>query len=374
MGKLHSLAVTSYPMYFKPVADIRKVCFADIDEDAAKEAKQRYGYDEWTTDWRAMVAREDVDVVDIGTPNIFHKEMVLEALKSKKHIFCEKPLGMNAKDAKEMYEAAESAGIVHAVGHNNRSIPAVQMIKRLMDRGEFGDIFSIQMRYIQDWAISEDTPMQWRFDIDVAGSGALGDIGSHALDIARFLIGDIASVNAQSRTIVKERNVVKKALLGGKPRPEDITGTKEIKVDDETQALVKFKNGVTGTLQASRFCLGHKDTLDIEVYGSKGAARFSRERPNELSFYSGSDPADIQGYRTIKMGPEHPYGNFWVMADLGIGYNEQKCAEFSRFFEAIADGDKSKVAVSFYDGYKVCQLVDAITQSAVKQEWVTLSD
>ena len=247
------------------------------------------------------------------------------------------------------------------------------MIKRLMERGEFGTIYSIQMRYIQSWGMSDLKPMQWRFDEKRAGSGTLGDTGSHAIDIGRYLLGDVRRVCAVSRTFVKERNIYANALLSGADT-STLLGTQAVDVDDDIKTLVEFENGATGTLWSSRFCLGHEDSLDIEIYGSKGSARFSRERPNELEFYSSNDPSDERGFHRIKMGPEHPNGELWPMADLGIGYVEQKCVEYRDFFRAVALGDPSLVSCSFYDGYKVCQFIDAAKQSSREGGWVVLEN
>lgn len=178
---------------------------------------------------------------------------------------------------------------------------------------------------------------------------------------------------AVSRTFVKERNIYANALLSGADT-STLLGTQAVDVDDDIKTLVEFENGATGTLWSSRFCLGHEDSLDIEIYGSKGSARFSRERPNELEFYSSNDPSDERGFHRIKMGPEHPNGELWPMADLGIGYVEQKCVEYRDFFRAVALGDPSLVSCSFYDGYKVCQFIDAAKQSSREGGWVVLEN
>lgn len=375
MAKLHTLAISSYPKYFyPPAAEVERICLVDVDPALAEEGKKRYGYARCATDWHELLDDPETNVIDICTPNDMHKEIVLEAVKRGKHVFCEKPLSVSAEDALEMYEAAKAAGVVHAVGHNNRAMSAVRLLKLLIDRGDLGEIYSFQMRYIQSWGLSPETPMQWRFDAGRAGSGALGDIGSHAIDISRYLLGDLKRVSAEMKTIVKERAVVKNALLthsGGNGEP---TAKQAVDVDDDVKALIEFESGVTATLWASRFCIGQEDTLDIEVYGSEGAAKFSRERPNQLEFYSGSDSEDVAGFRTIKMGPAQPYGEMWPMADLGIGYVEQKCIDFKHFFEAVAEGDPSRVNVDFYGGYKVCQAIDAIKKSAAECKWVELKE
>lgn len=375
MGKLHSLAVSSYPVYFYPPAlNVRKECIVDRNPDTVEDSRLRFGFARGICDWKKLIEDEKTDAIIVATPNYLHKEMTLEAIKAGKHVFCEKPLGMSGNEAYEMYLAAEKSKVITAVGHNNRALSAIRFLKNLIDKGKLGNIYSIQMRYIQAWGASPDAPMQWRFDASKAGTGTLGDTGSHALDIGRYLLGEVKRVCAVEKTFVKERDVCENALLSGAAGHGAVTGRKKVDVDDDVKALVEFENGATGTLWSSRFCRGHEDTLDIEVYGSKGAARFSRERPNELEFYSEEENAQIRGFRKIKMGPLHPNGELWPMADLGVGYVEQKCVEYKDFFEAIAKNDPKLVSCSFYDGYKVCQIIDAISKSAAEGIWISVDN
>ncbi|MDO4274521.1 MAG: Gfo/Idh/MocA family oxidoreductase [Eubacteriales bacterium] len=375
MGKLHTLAIQSYPVYYyPPKAKVTRECVVDIDEEIARISRDRFGFDRYDTDWKTLLRDEKTTAVVIATPNFLHKPIVMEAVKAGKHVFCEKPLAMTGQDAWEMYQAAERAGVVHAVGHNNRALSGIRLMKQLIDRGELGQIYSIQMRYVQAWGMDPEAPMQWRFDASKAGTGTLGDTGSHALDIGRYLLGDYKRVTALSKTFVQERNVAAGALLSKVPDKEQITGRRKVDVDDDIKALVEFECGASGSLWSSRFCMGHEDTLDIEIYGSAGSARFSRERPNELEFYSGKDEDKIRGFRKIKMGPQHPNGELWPMADLGVGYVEQKCVEYKDFFEGIADDAPGKVATSFYDGFKVCQVIDAMAESAKTRQWVEIDN
>lgn len=375
MGKLHSLAFSSYPVYYyPPLLEVTKECIVDVNSEIAETSKLRYGFRRSETDWKKLLNDSKTDAIVIATPNYLHKPIALEAIKAGKHVFCEKPLAMNEHEAYEMFEAANRAGIIHAVGHNNRALSAIRLLKELIDHGELGTIYSMQMRYVQSWGLDPQAPMQWRFDASKAGTGTLGDTGSHALDIGRYLLGDYKRVISLNRTIIKERNVANGALLSKIPSKDQIIGKQKVDVDDDIKTLVEFESGVTAILWSSRFCIGHEDSLDIEVYGSKGSARFSRERPNELEYYCGTDSEDLRGFRKIKMGPEHPNGELWPMADLGVGYVEQKCVEYKDFFTAIAKNDPSLVATSFYDGFKVCQVIDAIKQSAETNTWVTVNN
>ncbi len=218
MGKLHSLAISSYPKFYYPAkAKVNRACIVDINEEVAKAGMERFGFNRFETDWKKLLVDKEITVIDILTPNDTHKEIVLEAIKAGKNIYCEKPLAMNGDDAHEMYEAAQKAGIIHAVGYNNRALSGVRMVKNLIDSESLGELYSVQLRYIQSWGHSPEAPMQWRFDSKRAGSGAIGDTGTHILDVARYLLGDIERVSALSRTFVKERNVSSKALLSKTP-------------------------------------------------------------------------------------------------------------------------------------------------------------
>ena len=370
MGKLHTLAIESYPKYyFPPAAEISLECLIDHKQENAEQRMKRFGFKRCGTDYRELLNDEKTDVIIVSTPNYLHKPIVMDAIAAGKHVFCEKPLGMNAEDAYEMYKAAEAADVICAVGHNNRALSGIREMKKLIDEGKFGKVYSIQMRYIQSWGLDPEAPMQWRFDASKAGTGTLGDTGSHALDIGRYLCGEIKRVSSLNKTFVTERNVAENALLSGKPNAESILGRHKVDVDDDTKSVVEFENGVTGFLWSSRFCIGHEDSLDIEVYGSEGAGRFSRERPNELEVVFKSDGDELRGFRKIKMGPAHPNGELWPMADLGVGYVEQKCVEYKDFFEAIAENDKTKVSCSFYDGFKACQVIDAVKKSSETGSW-----
>lgn len=370
MGKLHTLAVQSYPVYYHPAAvSVSKECVVDINPEIAEMSKEHYGFKNCSTDYHDLLKDEKTDAIIVATPNFLHKPIVMEALKAGKHVFCEKPLAMNAEDAYEMYMAAKEAGVIHAVGHNNRALSGIRFMKKLIEEGRLGKIYSIQMRYIQSWGMDPEAPMQWRFEASKAGTGTLGDTGSHALDIGRYLLGEVKRVSSLNSTFVKERNVAAGALLSKVPDKDKITGRQTVDVDDDTKSVIEFESGVSGFLWSSRFCIGHEDTLDIEIYGSEGAARFSRERPNELEVVFKNDGDELRGFRKLKMGPSHPNGELWPMADLGVGYVEQKCVEYKAFFEAIASDDNNLTSCDFYDGFKVCQIVDAIKKSSETGKW-----
>jgi predicted dehydrogenase len=373
MTKLHCIAFRSYPMYFYPPAAypvLDTVC--DVLEEPAKIAAHRFGFRQHVIGWEKVVVNPDIDLIDITTPNYAHKDIAIAAAENGKHVYCEKPLTNNLDDARAMLAAVKKAGVVNAVGYNNRRIPAVVFAKDLIQQGAIGDIYNVRAEYLQDWAIDPMVPMEWRFDSEKAGSGSLGDIGSHAIDMIRFLIGDFEEVMATTERWVPERPIASSAVLGG-AKVENLSSAKKapVTVDDSVECLAKFKSGATGLIHASRFAYGKKNTLGFEIYGSRGALQFSNDRLWELRYYAGDDPADRQGYRTIKIGPQHPYGAaFWPIADLGLGYADIKTIEVSHLLEAIAG--KGFVAADFLDGVKALEVCDAILRSARTKEWVKI--
>lgn len=371
MTKLHSIAYASYPMYFGG-APVRPVLYSvcDVAEAAARAAAERYGYDRHVVGWEAVVGDPAIGLVDITTPNFAHRDVAVAAIQTGKHVYCEKPLARTLDEARDMQRAAEAAGVVNAVGYNNRCIPAVRFARQLIEDGRIGDIYNVRAEYLQDWAIDPLAPMEWRFDADKAGTGSLGDIGSHAIDLVRYLVGDIAEVSATTERWVAERPLASATVLGGS-RSEDLALAPRapVTVDDSAEFLARFTNGAVGIFHASRFAYGKKNTLAVEVYGSKGALQFANDRLWELRFYDGGDPADLQGYRTLKMGAAHPYGDaFWPIPDLGLGYADIKTIEIHHLMEAIAG--RGDVMASFADGVKALEVCEAVTTSARQGGWV----
>ena len=372
MTKLHSIAYRSYPLYFDPPAAIpvlHTVC--DVAEEPAAKAAGRYGYANHVVGWERMLEDQAIDLVDITTPNFAHKDVAIAAAKAGKHVYCEKPLANTLDEARAMLAAVQAAGVVHAVGYNNRRIPAVVFAKQLIDRGEIGEVYNVRAEYLQDWAIDPLAPMEWRFDASKAGTGSLGDIGSHAIDLVRFLVGEYDSVFAAMERRVGERPIAAATVLGG-ARGDLATNPKgKVTVDDSVEFIARFKSGAVGLFHASRFAYGKKNTLGFEIYGSKGALKFSNDRLWELLYYAGSDADDVQGYRTIKMGAQHPYGDaFWPIPDLGLGYADIKTIEISHLMEAVAG--IGKPSATFDDGVKAIEVCDAVVRSAQDRQWATV--
>ena len=367
MGRVHSIAYSILPSFFPDLPLVRRQVVVDVTEDLARRAARQFGYDEWAVGWRAIVSRPDIDIVDIVTPNDLHRPIADFALDHGKHVLCEKPLALTAEEAREMAEKAARAKSVSMLVFNYRRCPAVLEAKRLIDEGKIGKILGFRGLYLQDWAMPPETPWTWRFGAAQSGSGALGDIGSHALDIAHFLVGEIDSVAGATETFVKARPRAGAPNAGA--AAEDWL---PVDVDDCTVALLRFANGAVGTLEASRFAYGRKNYLAFEISGTKGALAFNWERSNELQFYSAEDRNDVQGFRTIVAGPAQPNGElFWPIPGLGTGYVETQVAQIGEFIRAIAG--KGQADTGFAHGYRIQQLMEGILAAARSGRWVSVS-
>ena len=379
MGRLHSLAMATLPSFFPDLPAIRRSVVVDVTEELAQRGAHQFGYDEWALDWKKVVARPDIDVVNIVTPNDSHRAIAEFAMAQGKHVLCEKPLALSAADAREMAEQSRRSKGTHMVGFNYRRCPAVLEAKKLIDEGAIGEILSFRALYLQDWAMPDDTPWSWRFGAKEAGSGALGDIGSHALDYALFLVGEVESVCAAAKTIVahRPRGAAANFAAASKGAP-DVTaraGSNEmipVDVDDVAISLIRFSNGALGTLEASRFAWGHKNDLSFEISGSKGALAFRWERRNELHYYSAADRNDVQGYRVIMCGPAQPSGDlFWPIPGLGTAYYETQVLQAGTFVKAIAGGKQPDT--DFAHGYRVQEIMETMLASAQSGQWTPVT-
>jgi predicted dehydrogenase len=271
-----------------------------------------------------------------------------------------------------MYEAVSAAGVTNLVAFNYRRTPAVVLAHDLIAQGALGEIRNFRGTYLQDWSNDPDLPLSWRFQHSVAGSGALGDIATHVLDIARYLVGDVAAVGALTRTYIPSRPVSEgpDQLAGAQKLSGGARG--EVDVDDEVLAMLRFESGAVGSLEATRHAHGRKNFLTFEVHGDRGSVRFDYERRDSLEVYLADDPADRQGFRTIFTGPAHPYGAaLWPIPALGIGYGETKIIECYELMRAIAQG--GRCTPDFLDGYQVARICEAIVQAADSGEWIELA-
>lgn len=373
MGKAHSLAYAAMPMFFWPAPALpaRRI-IADATDELAADAAARFGFAESTSDWRRVVEHPEVDLVDIATPNHLHAEIAAAAAAAGKHIISEKPLARTGQEAAGMYRAVSDAEVVNMVAFSYRRTPAVALAKRYIDDGSIGAVLNFRGTYLQDWSADPDSPLSWRFRKDVAGSGALGDIGTHVLDLARYLVGEVSAVHSLLSTWVPQRPQASGAVdtLGAGRNAAAPRGA--VDVDDEVLTTLRFSSGAVGTLEASRNAWGRNNFLTFEIHGTTGSLLFNYERRDELQVVLAAD-GDDRGFRTIYTGPAHPYGAaMWPIPALGIGFGDTKIIECHDLCEAIATGGKA--SPDFGDGYQIARISDAIIASSGSGSWVEVPD
>jgi predicted dehydrogenase len=372
MGKSHAVAFRNVPLVFAPSAEPVLELLADVDEETARKAADALGFRRSTGDWRTLVDDPDVDVVDITTPNHLHREMALAAIGAGKHVYCEKPLALTAADALAMTEAAEAAGIKTLVGFNYLKNPATGLVKRIIDEGGIGDVVHFRGTFDQDALADPMQPFSWRFRRDLAGSGALGDLASHTINMAQHLVGGIEEVCAQAQTRIARRPVIESGT-GYQAKASADAEMRAVENEDQVQALVRFANGAGGTIESSRIASGRKLWLTYEVTGTKGAVCFTQERMNEVRLYRADDPSGERGFRTILIGPDHPpYGDFHPIAGIGLGYNDQKIIEAYELIEGIA-ADRP-LYPDFRVGFETCRVIDAVLRSVGERRWISVAD
>lgn len=371
MAKAHSIAYAGMPMFFWPAPAIPvKKMIVDINETAAREAKEKFAFESYSTDWHDIINNPDIQIVDICTPNNAHAEIAIAAANAGKHIICEKPLALTPEQAKDMYLAAEKNQVRTMVAFNYRKTPAIQLAKKYIDEGAIGDILDFRGTYLQDWSADPNSPLSWRFQKDICGSGALGDIGTHVVDIIRFLVGDFKKVNAHTATYIKERPVqlgLADSLGNSRAGCGAPKGT--VDVDDQCLFMVECENGAFGSIEATRNAWGRNNYITFEIHGTKGSICFNYERRDELQVCFADDQDDRRGFRTVYTGPSHPYGEgLWPIPALGIGYTETKIIECYDFFRALQDN--TRALPDFRDGYAVELISEAILKSAQTNKWI----
>ncbi|HHV97221.1 MAG TPA: Gfo/Idh/MocA family oxidoreductase [Clostridiaceae bacterium] len=368
MGKAHSNAFQRLSMFFNPSVKVNLKAICGRDENWVRESAEKFGWEGYETSWEKLVQRDDIDVIDIAAPSNVHKEIAIKAAEAGKHVFCEKPLALSLSDAREMLEAVKKNNVKHQIGFNYRFAPAVQLAKKLIDEGKIGKIYHFRGLYLQDWIIDPGFPLVWRLDKKVAGSGSLGDLGAHLIDLARFLVGDFERVIGVNKTFIKNRPIVEK-MTGLSAQAQKSEKMGEVTVDDATIFLAEFKNGALGSIEATRFANGHKNGMSFEINGSKGSIKFEFERMNELQYFSADDEAGTQGFRLIQVTEGiHPYMEAWWPAGHVIGYEHTFVHEMYEFIEAIAK-DK-ETSPNFYDGIKCQQVLEAVDLSIERGQWV----
>lgn len=373
MGKAHVVGYTTMPKYFWPapaVPVLKTIC--DINPEIAADAKDRFGFQKYCTDWNDIINDPEIDAVSVCTPNNMHAPVAIAALKAGKHVLCEKPIASTTKDAKAMADAAEVArtkGIISMCGYQYRRVPAVVLAKKFIDEGSLGEILNVRCTYLQSWSADPASPLSWRFQKKIAGSGTLGDIATHVIDIAQYLAGDIDEVVSSVKTYIDERPVQEGGvdLLGTVKLGADAKREK-VDVDDESSFLVRFKSGTVGSIEATRNAWGRNNFITVEVHGTKGSVYFNYERMNELQVCFADDPDDRRGFKTIYTGPAHFYGEVtWNIPGMNIGFGELKAIEIYDYVKAIVE--RKQPSTCFAVGYSVDKVCDAVLKSAQTGKW-----
>ncbi|WP_423995173.1 Gfo/Idh/MocA family protein [Halorubrum trapanicum] len=361
MGKAHANAMARLPMFFPDAPEIERHTLVGRDEEALADAAERFGFSHTATDWEA--ALDEVDVFYNLGPNHVHAEPSIAALEAGVPVLCEKPLAPTLEEAAAMRDAAAATGVTAGAAFNYRFVPAIRYAKELIDDGELGEIRQVRGRYLQDWLVDPEAPWAWRMDAEMAGSGALGDLGAHTIDLASFLVGDavggIDRVSGQLTTFVDERPVYDDD--GSVEEYRDVT------VDDAYSAQVAYESGATGSFEASRVAEGHKNDHTIAVHGSKGSLKFSLERLNELEVLREGN----RGYETVLVTEESdPYVDRWWPPGHVIGWEHTFVHEDYEFLSAVAEGGSFEP--SFEDGYEVQRALAAIERADERGEWVAV--
>ena len=358
MGTCHAQALARVGHNFEPALRPELVAVADAGLAGAEAARKRFGFARATDDWRELLADPAIGLVSIATPNLLHKEMALAALAAGKHVWCEKPLALNAVDARELARAAAAAGTVNLVGYNYLRSPAVAFARKLVAGGELGAVTQFRAIFDEDFMGPASFPFTWRCETALAGTGALGDMGSHLVNLAHFLVGPITEVSAGLATPIGERLDADGRL-------------RRVENDDVSETLIRFANGALGHLGCSRIAWGRKNGLDFELYGREGGLRFSQERFNEIQLFRPADRADDNGFRTILTGPPHPpFARFTPGWGHGLGFNDLKVIEAAHLLEAIAEG--TPAWPDFAEGWRVEAVIEAIAKSAATRRWETV--
>jgi len=360
MGRAHSNGFRRVSNFFdleyQPV--LKAVCARD--ETKVKAFAQKWGYEGWETDWRKLIARKDIDVVDIACPNDMHHDIAVAAAKAGKMILCEKPLSMDGPQGLKMVQAVEKAGVPNMVWYNYRRVPAVTLAKQLIDEGRLGRIFHYRAKFLQDWTISKDLPQGgaglWRLDVKVAGSGVTGDLLAHCIDTALWLNGSIDKVNAMTETFVKQR----KHTLTGK--------VEKVGIDDACAFLARFQNGSLATFESTRYARGHKALYTFEINGEHASIFWDLHDLHRLQYFDHRDEGRVRGWRNLHItDSDHPYMDKWWVPGLQIGYEHTFVHQVADFLESLAKGKPA--SPTFRDALETQYVCDAVLKSASTKRW-----
>ncbi|HLJ49739.1 MAG TPA: Gfo/Idh/MocA family oxidoreductase [Bryobacteraceae bacterium] len=363
MGRTHSNAFLQAGRFFdlpyRPV--LKAICARNADR--ANQFAANWGFEGIETDWHSLVDRKDIDLIDIASPNDTHAEIAIAAAQAQKIVMCEKPLARSAAEGKAMVDAVEAAKVPNMVWYNYRRVPAVMLLKQLIDEGRLGKIFHYRAKFLQDWTISKDLPQGgeglWRLDVSVAGSGVTGDLLSHNIDTALWLNGPIASLAAMTETFIKER----RHNLTGKVEP--------VGIDDASALLARFDNGSLGTFEATRFARGHKALYTLEINGEHASAVWDLHDLHRLEWFDHRDEGRLRGWRSVHItDSEHPYMKHWWVPGLQIGYEHTFVHQAADFLEALGKGEQA--SPTFRDALATDYVTDAILKSAKAEAWETV--
>jgi predicted dehydrogenase len=364
MGKAHTNGYKKIPyMMYPPPAIPRLVGIAGRNAEAVQNAAERYGYEHAYTDWHAMLENDAIQLFDNSGPNNLHAQPSVLAAQAGKHVICEKPIARTAEEAKAMLDAVNKTSVKHMVAFNYRFVPAIRQAYELIQSGKLGRIYHFRAQYLQEWIMPHyDTPMIWRTDKSLAGSGALGDLGAHIIDLGRFLVGEMKSVSALTATFTPQRPTADGQMA-------------RVDVDDAFEAAVEFENGAIGTLEATRFAAGRKNYATLEINAEKASIIFNLERLNELQvFWVGTEPKETQGFTDVLVSePYHPFwSNWWPQGHI-IGWEHTFVHELTHFLDCIVnDKAVAPYGATFEDGYRTAVICDAIAQSAASKRQVDI--
>ena len=362
MGRAHSLAWRNITLFTdSPLTPVLKAV-AGRSEDALRGFAARFGFERYYTDYRLMIKDPGIDIIDNVTPNYMHAEPTIEAMEAGKHVIVEKPMAMNSREAYEMVRVAERTGVINMVAHNYRFVPAIVLARQLIGSGSLGRIYHFRALYLQQSLANPEAPMTWRLRREYAGYGTIADLGSHVIDLARYLIGEVVSVNGTLYTF-------------NRFRVNQATGVREeVNVDEGFTAMLRFENGAFGLIEASKLATGHYNSLIIEVNGSEGSIRFDLERINELEVHLAKD-GELSGFRRILVTQRtHPYLRFWWPPGHVLGWEHTFTHEIYHFLTRLAEGkDVAPEAANFRDGLRVMRIIEAIAESSEKGTWVNVA-